>query len=121
MHLSLYLFKNGIKKKDFGDKLGVSRRTMTNITVGGVCCSRNLARRIQELTNGEVGAWEMMGLDCPPADEQCLKSAQKTAIDLLEEMGLLKSFDNEKISDKLQRHYIKKKFDSKVDQSPINL
>ena len=112
MELEIYLLKNKITKTACATALGISRNQLYLILSGRCGCTRKMAKRIEEFTNGNTTAWEMMKFDLPKESQECLKSAQKTAIDLLQEMGLLKTFDDEKVTDKMQRHYIKKKFGS---------
>jgi plasmid maintenance system antidote protein VapI len=112
MELQIYLLKNKITKTECAKTLGISRNQLYLILNGKSGCTRKMAMRIQEFTKGQTSAWEMMGLELPN-EESSLKGAQKTAIDLLEELGLLKTFDHEKVTDKIQRHYMKKKLESR--------
>ncbi len=49
-----YLKKNGIKRKEFGDQLGLSGSRMTQILKHGMLPTLTTALEIERITNGEV-------------------------------------------------------------------
>lgn len=61
MKLKDYLFHNGISIQDFADKLEYSRTHLSQIVNGQSKPSKRLAKAIEQLTNGQVTAKELLG------------------------------------------------------------
>lgn len=60
MNLKEYLFRKDISQVEFAEKLGVTRETVSRIVKQRNNPSPKLAKKIEELTNGEVTAMELL-------------------------------------------------------------
>ena len=60
MQLKLYLVKNRITIKEFCEKIGYSRNQISGIANGKLTPSKRLAKTIEQATNGEVKAEDLM-------------------------------------------------------------
>lgn len=61
MELGLYLYKNKISITDFSQELGCSREHLSKVINGKRTPSKILANAIENKTNGEVTAKELLG------------------------------------------------------------
>jgi len=60
VNLDEYLFKTKTSKKDFAEKLGISRGHLQHILSGIKNPSVKLAKKIEELTEGKVSKEEVL-------------------------------------------------------------
>lgn len=60
MNLREYLFRMRITQVDFAKKLGISRGHLGQIIAGTKHPSRKLAKNIEDITNGQVTAVELL-------------------------------------------------------------
>jgi len=60
MELKLYLVKNRITIADFSEKIGYSRNMISGVANGIYRPSKRLAKTIEQATNGEVKAEDLM-------------------------------------------------------------
>ena len=60
MKLDEYLFKTKTSKKDFAEKVGISRGYLQHILSGLKNPSVKLARKIEEMTGGKVSKEEVL-------------------------------------------------------------
>lgn len=60
MKLKIYLIENHITIKEFAERIGYSRSQVSNIINGASRPSKRLIRTIEEATNGEVKAEDLL-------------------------------------------------------------
>lgn len=60
MELKLYLVKNRLTVKEFAEKIEYSRNQISGIVNGKLRPSNRLAKLIEQATNGEVTAEELL-------------------------------------------------------------
>jgi transcriptional regulator with XRE-family HTH domain len=60
MELKIYLVKNRMTIKEFCEKIGYSRNQISGIINGKLRPSKRLAKVIQDATNGEVKAEDLL-------------------------------------------------------------
>lgn len=60
MELKLYLMKNRLTIKEFCEKVNYSRNQISGVMSGKLRASKKLAKIIEQATNGEVTAEEVL-------------------------------------------------------------
>ena len=60
MMLDDWLYKEGLQTKEFAKVLNISRQYLSTVICGRLSCGKKIAQLIEEKTNGEVTAKEML-------------------------------------------------------------